>query len=73
MLREVQEYGAGLEHGEGVARVVDYGGDAAVGVYFQEGRFLLVVGAEVDGGGFVGEGEFFEEDGDFLAIGGRGG
>lgn len=53
--------------------MVDYGGDAAVRVDFEEGWCLLFGGGEVDVGGFVGDVEFFEEDGDFLPVGGRGG
>lgn len=71
-LDEVLQDRAGLEHVEGSIREggVGYGGDAAVGVDFEEpGLFLGVLGEGV-GVDFVGEGELFETDGGFDAVGG---
>jgi hypothetical protein len=67
---QVQKYSARFEHGEGRSGVVEDGGDTPVGVDGEEGRGLLLVGAEVDVGGSVWDAEFFEEDGDFLAVAG---
>lgn len=68
VLGQVQEDGAGLEDGERAACVVDDGGDAAVGIDFAKGGGFLLVGAEVNGRGGVGDAELFEEDGDFLTV-----
>jgi hypothetical protein len=56
---DVQQDGAGLEDadrlpGRGLSASVCDGGDPAVGVDFEEPRFFLRVGGQVEGVNFVG-------------------
>lgn len=60
LLGEVLEDAAGFEEADlsAVCEGVGYGGDAAVGVYFEEPGLLLGAFADVDFVGFVGEAIF---------------
>lgn len=73
LLDEVLQNTPGLEEadllpvaGEGICQ----GGDAAVGVDFEEPGLLLGVLRDVDLVDFVGEAELLEGDGDFDSVGG---
>lgn len=75
---DIIQDGQALKHGEIAPVVVEDGGDAAVGADLGVPGLLLGVLHNVDGlvGDFVGESlgavelfEFFEEDGDFVAVG----
>ena len=71
---EVKQDGAGFKDGEGRSVVggfvVDDGGDAVVGRDGEEVGPELLAFADVDGDDVVGESGFFQEDGDFVAVGG---
>ena len=66
-LEEVFDYGAGFPEGDARVGVFDDGGEAVWGQGGGEGGFLLIGG--VPDMGCVGEGELFEEEGDFPRVG----
>lgn len=72
-LGEVDEDGAGFEHGEVPRVVIDDGGDAAVRVDAEVVRRFLLAFAEIQGADVVGEAELFEGDGGLPAVGRGGG
>lgn len=73
MACEVGENGSALKNSEVAAIMVNDDGDPAVGTVLGEPGLFLYVGTDVnalDGVGFVVSGlQFFEEDGDFVAVG----
>ncbi|MNE31542.1 hypothetical protein D3C80_1251150 [compost metagenome] len=72
-LGEVDQDGAGLEHGEVAVVAVDDGRDPAIGVDLEKLRGLLLFTLETQRMQAVGQLQLLEGDGHLVAIGGRGG